>query len=462
MDDYAFEQAIKRCRAVSEDIQCLEMLSYSDSSLDSIKHQPLVPDEFDNFLHRRGIFAPAILPDTVHLTAGVRLILQENARHPETFAPERISMMPGHYTSMMAALHLPRIAIETSSATIFRKSDVRKKGKTRGWELLLCYDFSTRITTGFCKGTESSNVSKFIEQLKSCASEMSHAMLLPVIMFSLESSPAVDAKQRGARDWLKRLEKEISMGLDIEEGDSYTRFSNTAFDTMNRDLVECQAQVLWTRPKAYSSIIDSIEEAAQLFMQTLPESERSLAIESFHTRILSRLRLYKERWKGMEMYIDTTMQRLEIQRSALYNIMAQKESKLNFQIAADQKMLAHMSKRESEAMKGISLLGTIFLPGAFIGSIFSTTFFDFKDAPNMASVVSSRFWLYWAVTIPFTLVIVALYYLLEKRRLRSYAIEDADLQRDLDRMELDIISAMRNRTLSKTTTWNKGDEWKIL
>jgi hypothetical protein len=46
--------------------------------------------------------------------------------------------------------------------------------------------------------------------------------------------------------------------------------------------------------------------------------------------------------------------------------MALKESKLSFQMAGDQRKLAWISKRETSSMKVLSLLGTIFLPGAFL------------------------------------------------------------------------------------------------
>ena len=62
----------------------------------------------------------------------------------------------------------------------------------------------------------------------------------------------------------------------------------------------------------------------------------------------------------------------------LYNIMAQKESKLNLEMAAQQRRLAHASKRDSTAMKTLSLLGAVFLPGTFLSSVFSMTFFDFN------------------------------------------------------------------------------------
>jgi hypothetical protein len=50
----------------------------------------------------------------------------------------------------------------------------------------------------------------------------------------------------------------------------------------------------------------------------------------------------------------------------LYNIIAQRESKLSFQMAGEQRKLAHASKRDSGAQKTIALLGAVFLPGAYL------------------------------------------------------------------------------------------------
>lgn len=58
--------------------------------------------------------------------------------------------------------------------------------------------------------------------------------------------------------------------------------------------------------------------------------------------------------------------------------MAQKESKLNLEIASQQRRVAHATKRDGTAMKTLSLLGAVFLPGTFMASVFSMTFFDFN------------------------------------------------------------------------------------
>lgn len=69
--------------------------------------------------------------------------------------------------------------------------------------------------------------------------------------------------------------------------------------------------------------------------------------------------------------------------------MAQKESKLNLEMAAQQRRLAHASKRDSTAMKTLSLLGAVFLPGTFLSSVFSMTFFDFNVGKCIYSYLSA-------------------------------------------------------------------------
>lgn len=120
-------------------------------------------------------------------------------------------------------------------------------------------------------------------------------------------------------------------------------------------------------------------------------------------------------------------------------------------MAGEQRKLAHASKRDSAAMKTISLLGAIFLPGAYLASVFSMTFFNFQ---NTGPVISPRFWIYWVITIPLTAGIVAFWYVYEKRREAMYDKEDADLEKGSEDMEKDIMATMRKRTMSKASTWN--------
>lgn len=122
-------------------------------------------------------------------------------------------------------------------------------------------------------------------------------------------------------------------------------------------------------------------------------------------------------------------------------------------MAAEQRKLAHASKRDSAAMKTISLLGAIFFPGAYLASVFSMTFFNWQSE---GAVLSSQFWIYWAITIPLTAVIVAAWHVWERKRESRYEREDTDLERGSERMEAEIMATMRKRTMSKVNTWDSG------
>lgn len=119
-------------------------------------------------------------------------------------------------------------------------------------------------------------------------------------------------------------------------------------------------------------------------------------------------------------------------------------------MAGEQRKLAHASKRDSEAMKTISLLGAIFFPGAYLASVFSMTFFNFQTD----ATVSSSFYIYWVVTIPVTVAVVLGWYVWEKRRDRQYEQVDRDLEQGSEEMELQIMAKMRKRTMSKVNTWD--------
>jgi hypothetical protein len=269
--------------------------------------------------------------------------LQLRAKDPETFTPYVISFSPETYTKMVDTLHLPARAIESTSVVgpffwsahdqddedphlqvIFRKSDVRKKGKTRGWELMLSHSFRTGVTTGYAKGTESSDLVASVEQLRACAAQAAHPLLLPVIVLSRDLSSKNDQKQRDARDWLRRLEHAVSMRNEIQEDEGYVRDAVMDLDQINRDLVECHSQVLWKRPQAYQEIIEGVARAMARFAEKkLPPGgdwrgdPGMRELDRLHRTMAARLEFYQAKLKGIENYAHTTLERLTIQRGAV-------------------------------------------------------------------------------------------------------------------------------------------------
>ncbi|KAG6007085.1 hypothetical protein E4U21_006347 [Claviceps maximensis] len=486
MDDYMFRYYVDECRTVEETTTYMEIFNYSDPFYNSCEEHPLTDDEFSNFLDRRGAFAPpAGLPEEVKLLSGMRLVVQKNAKDKDTFMPKVLSLPRDSYADMVKTMKLPFRGIETTSVVgpffwcsfdqddddphlqiIHRKSDVRKKGKTRGWEMMLSYSFATSITTGFVKGTPSSDIVSALQHVRACAAQVGHPMLLPMIILSYDLSPSNDQKQRDARDWLRRLENAVSLRNEVEEHEQYFQDGLLEVDGLNRDLVECHGHVMWKRPQAYWALAEEMEKAMQRFNNMMvmmtsnqiktgtwshPERIHRKEIDKLHRSLVARLEFYKAKLKGLENYIHTTLERLKVQREALYNIMSQREARLNLEIAGEQRRIAHASKRDSTAMKTISLMGTLFLPGTYLASVFSMTFFNFQESGHPVSV---SLWIYFAVTIPITGLIVAIWMWYDRRREAKYARDDEDLEQSIDKMEKDIMYHLRKRTMSKAHTWN--------
>lgn len=134
----------------------------------------------------------------------------------------------------------------------------------------------------------------------------------------------------------------------------------------------------------------------------------------------------------------------------MYNILSQREARLNLEIAGEQRRIAHASKRDSTAMKTLSLLGALFLPGTYLASVFGMSFFNFEAS---AEPVSVELWIYFAVTVPVTAIILISWMVVDRKRERQHKLEDADLERNIDKMEVDIMRHLRKRTMSKAHTW---------
>ena len=108
------------------------------------------------------------------------------------------------------------------------------------------------------------------------------------------------------------------MRSEIQEQESYVSKEGVLdLDAVNRDLVECHSQVLWKRPKAYLEILEGMERAMGRFEGGLPERRREREMRMLHASMLARLDFYRVKLQGIDSYAYTTLQRLDIQRSAV-------------------------------------------------------------------------------------------------------------------------------------------------
>ncbi|RGP79390.1 hypothetical protein FLONG3_2445 [Fusarium longipes] len=102
--------------------------------------------------------------------------------------------------------------------------------------------------------------------------------------------------------------------------------------------------------------------------------------------------IYSRMSKSRDSDIESLPGKIESQRNVLFNLITQHDSYL-------QARLARESLRDSKAMKTLSILTILFLPGAFIATVFSTNMFDFESKDQQVRI-------YFAIVIPLTAVLM--------------------------------------------------------
>ncbi|MCJ1243175.1 hypothetical protein MMC30_000372 [Trapelia coarctata] len=116
------------------------------------------------------------------------------------------------------------------------------------------------------------------------------------------------------------------------------------------------------------------------------------------------------RTESVMLSIRDKQQTARTQLAVVYNFMGQRDNKLNIEVARDSKSIAAESKRDSSSMKTIAVLTIVFLPGTFVAALFSMPMFNWQ-ADSTTAVVSPRFWVYWAITAPLTIVVVLIWFI---------------------------------------------------
>ena len=87
---------------------------------------------------------------------------------------------------------------------------------------------------------------------------------------------------------------------------------------------------------------------------------------------------------------------------ACYTLMARSDTWLNLQVA-------RASKRDSTDMRSIAVLTLVFLPGTFVATFFSTSFYNFHVI-GKDDLVSKYYWIFWVVTVVLTLSVLLIWW----------------------------------------------------
>ncbi|KAK8905624.1 hypothetical protein QC760_005546 [Botrytis cinerea] len=141
----------------------------------------------------------------------------------------------------------------------------------------------------------------------------------------------------------------------------------------------------------------------ELFFDNSPALPKSIRTISKQT--MRDLRFQNTIFKSLHLRSKALEDRLRNEINLAFNIVAEYDSRISVRLSKAMQV-------DSFSMRTIAVLGLLFLPGTFICAIFSTSFFNFSPGNTTEPqrwVVSDKFWIYWVVTVPLTLVIMLLW-----------------------------------------------------
>ncbi|RYC62783.1 hypothetical protein CHU98_g3419 [Xylaria longipes] len=126
----------------------------------------------------------------------------------------------------------------------------------------------------------------------------------------------------------------------------------------------------------------------------------------------SAVRLLKSRVTAFEGYVVYLKERADRLSSVIFALLTHEDAAVSADMAKSSQALAGQStyiaeqaKRDSSAMKTITVITMAFLPATFFATLFALPTLDWKGE----TIVTSEFWIYWAFTLPTTALVFFLW-----------------------------------------------------
>ncbi|KAK5998362.1 Notoamide biosynthesis cluster protein M' [Cladobotryum mycophilum] len=154
--------------------------------------------------------------------------------------------------------------------------------------------------------------------------------------------------------------------------------------------------------------LESINKYHQHFLNTAVTKNGDIASHpSQHLvslNIRNRLSFQHHMFTSLRLRSSSNTSRIATEVTVIYNEVAYKDAKV--------------LRIDSTAMRTVAFVTLIFLPATFVSAIFGTGFISY-DAPTGMWGVSPKFWVFWAVAIPITLLTILGWFLWMRHFLRG-------------------------------------------
>lgn len=336
------------------------------------------------------------------------------------------------------------------------------------------------------------DVDEYAKRMEACRSHWAHPLVTPVVLLQVQFARTELAVAENNND-VNKLEQDVGAMAGFEaferrdgrrrtnsfqtKGSGFlseplapkktTQLMKAAHDVLKRAF-QLLDTIRWME-RAVDILLDGGEGLGEIIFdpdETIPTPVEIIVPMPMRRRAfsgLSRERIRSDpmasHWHEIRQYLEGLSQfckslgmdrhmlevRCKAQIDIIYAKMAQEDNNLNARMAV-------ASTRDSSSMKALAVITALFLPGDFMASLFGMSMFDWQDvgdddsssgdqpaSPAAGSssdpkhpIVTSRFWVYWSITLPLTITILCIWrawWVAQDRHFRKHLSRDLSEER---------------------------------
>ncbi|GAB7325663.1 hypothetical protein MBLNU13_g09640t1 [Cladosporium sp. NU13] len=269
------------------------------------------------------------------------------------------------------------------------------------WALALSHDAAKRVTSVFWSVEKPINSKALLDDFHAFQKYASHPMLIPCIMFA-SSLRTSEERRQSIKDRLVKLESTIAK-ISVKEAHAFDHDMRSYGRSEHPQSLETLLQILHScrkdqssrkgRYKFWRSVVDSIEEGFKYIEAVMAHSPDIHLLEA-HRELRKWVRVNEKKLESLMARDEDHVDRVENVSHMLYSLVGQRDIRI-------QSSIARATQRDSEDMKFIAVLGSIFLPASLIATILNVPDFGFAQGATL-------FGAYIGITVPLVAVVMLL------------------------------------------------------
>lgn len=346
--------------------------------------------------------------------------------HSKCIRPSTISFSKRGFIRIMADFQLPGEffhVLFTGTPVLLRLEDSKEchlsyvmrtpLSTSENWTVALTFDDVSRTTFAVVHGFQQKELRCLLHEMDEFKASSSHPLLLPALMCELLIEADSSGIKRLAAElfavenrtiwhgyWQPGKDESLSQPQNPEQDfEDLTRTLNRIIARLAFHEMRINANIALISKLRFNVLDDKEEwrksvhpEEAQAIVNPLDQRLSNLQVE--HNALLLEIACNQKIADG--------------QLQIVYSLIAQHDNKENLRMAEISAQIAAITKEDSFAMRTIAVMTIAFLPATAISSMFSMGMFNWQ-ADEDDTVISSRFWIYWAVAVPLTLSVLGLW-----------------------------------------------------